>query len=157
MRMSNRPSSARGGFTLIELLLVIAIIVMVMGLVLPWFMGAKAGADIDAAKSQIGIFKSSLDMYQLHMNSYPETEHGLVALVEEPTEADVADRWRGPYFDKAIPQDPWGNDYQYEYPPSHNTLDFPDIWSYGPDGEDGTEDDIVNWEDESTAADLAAN
>jgi hypothetical protein len=45
----------------------------------------------------------------------------------------------------SIPKDPWGNDYQYEYPPTHGKGDYPDIWSFGPDGQDGTDDDIVSW------------
>jgi hypothetical protein len=54
--------------------------------------------------------------------------------------------WAGPYLDKEeLPSDPWGNPYQYAYPPENGTMDFPDIWSAGPDGEDGTEDDICSW------------
>jgi hypothetical protein len=44
-----------------------------------------------------------------------------------------------------MPLDPWDNEYQYEYPPTNNRRDFPDIWSLGPDGEADTEDDVVNW------------
>ena len=41
--------------------------------------------------------------------------------------------------------DPWNHDYQYAYPPERGTTDMPDIWSFGPDGEDNTEDDICSW------------
>jgi general secretion pathway protein G len=58
----------------------------------------------------------------------------------------MADRWDGPYLNsQLIPKDPWGNVYQYEYPPQRGQGDYPDIWSFGPDGEDGTEDDVVSW------------
>ncbi len=54
------------------------------------------------------------------------------------------------YLGKSLPKDPWGNEYFYEYPtnrrPTNNTV--PAIWSAGPDGKSGTDDDIVNWEDE---------
>ena len=53
--------------------------------------------------------------------------------------------WNGPYVSGTIGVDPWGNAYQYEYPPTHGTQDMPDIWSYGPDGEEGTDDDICSW------------
>ncbi len=43
------------------------------------------------------------------------------------------------------PKDPWGHKYLYEFPPTHGTGEYPDIWSSGPDGKDGSEDDIVNW------------
>ena len=36
-----------------------------------------------------------------------------------------------------------GNPYQYRYPSAHGVKY--DIWSYGPDGMDGTQDDICNW------------
>ena len=48
-------------------------------------------------------------------------------------------------MDGEVPKDPWGNEFQYAYPPERGTRDFPDIWSLGPDGEDNTEDDITNW------------
>lgn len=155
--MKRRPNrrQARGGFTLMELMLVMAILVILIGLVAPRFMGAQEGANISSAKTQIGLFKSSLDMYRLHLNTYPTTEQGLVAMIEEPADSEIPDRWQGPYLDSDIPIDPWGHEYQYEYPPSRNTKDFPDIWSLGPDGEDGTDDDIGNWPDEDRESELA--
>ena len=85
------------------------------------------------------------------MNVFPSTEQGLLALVEPPMEEGedsekAASKWDGSYLVKSeIPVDPWGNEYQYEYPSTHSRDDQPDIWSFGPDGEDGTEDDIFSW------------
>jgi general secretion pathway protein G len=45
---------------------------------------------------------------------------------------------------ESIPPDPWGNEYQYAYPGEANPNSY-DIWSYGPDGSSGTDDDIGNW------------
>ena len=53
-------------------------------------------------------------------------------------------KWEGPYLDSDLPLDPWDNPYQYVSPGIHNPDGF-DIWSYGPDGINGTEDDIGNW------------
>lgn len=155
MRRKYSKKQARSGFTLMELMLVMAILVILIGLVAPRFMGAQEGANISSAQTQIGLFKSSLDMYRLHLNSYPTTEQGLAAMIEEPADLTTPDRWQGPYLDSEIPIDPWGNEYQYEYPPTRNTKDFPDIWSLGPDGEDGTDDDIGNWPDEDRESELA--
>ena len=44
---------------------------------------------------------------------------------------------------KQVPKDPWGNDYQYRYPGTHNT-NGADLFSFGPDGREGN-DDIDNW------------
>ena len=141
----NRTTRRRRAFTLMELLLVMAILVILLGLVAPRFLGTQKKANVNAAKSQIGLFKSPLEMYALDMNGYPTTEQGLKALIEAPDDLESPNQWQGPYLDSDIPKDPWGHEYQYEYPPSRNERDFPDIWSLGPDGEDGTDDDIGNW------------
>ena len=145
MQRTKRHARRRSGFTLMELLLVMAILVILLGLVAPRFLGTQKKANINAAKSQIGLFKSPLEMFALDMNTYPSTEFGLQSLSEAPADMENTARWKGPYLDDSVPKDPWGNDFQYEYPSTHEERDFPDIWSLGPDGEEGTEDDIVNW------------
>lgn len=52
-------------------------------------------------------------------------------------------KWRGPYLDK-LPEDPWSYAYVYHFPGRHNT-DY-DLLSVGPDGKEGTADDIGNWQ-----------
>jgi general secretion pathway protein G len=139
----------RGGFTLMEMLLVLAILVVLMGLVGPRILGSQKKADISTTKTQLGMFKATLERFALDMRRFPSTEEGLIWLLEKPTDAEGTDNWDGPYLEGSeIPQDPWGNEYQYEYPPTRGRSDFPDIWSLGPDGQDGTEDDIVNWNKE---------
>lgn len=97
-------------------------------------------ADIECCRSQIGAFESQLDAYQIHVGTYPTTEQGLQALLTCPTGLANPKKWRGTYTARSTgetPIDPWGNEYRYEY----NGLYYI-IWSYGPDGEGGTEDDI---------------
>ena len=52
------------------------------------------------------------------------------------------------YFDKfkEIPLDQWGNSYRYEWPTNKGDGTKPAIWSPGPDGVDGTDDDIISWD-----------
>ncbi len=164
----------RRGFTLMELLVVLAILVLLMAMVAPRILGTQKKADINAAKTQIGLFRGALDRYALDLKDYPTTDQGLRSLCEEPSqdtksysdrgnsrvetnidsengngnESSSGTKWDGPYLSStSVPKDPWGHAYQYEYPPTHGKGDFPDIWSYGPDGEDGTDDDIVSWTD----------
>jgi general secretion pathway protein G len=154
MQRRSKCWDQRRAFTLMEMLLVLAILVILIGLVGPRILGSQKKADVSAAKTQIGMFKATLERYALDMRRFPSTEEGLVVLAEKPAEEDGAEQWDGPYLDSTdIPKDPWGREYQYEYPPSHGeneNHDFPDIWSLGPDGEDGTEDDIVNWTKDSS-------
>lgn len=161
--------AGRRGFTLTELLIVMAILVLLVSLIGPRLLGSKQKADINSVKTQIGMFQSALERYAVDMNKFPSTEEGLAALVMKPgadgTESSSVDSegtdetttddgtsesggssWDGPYLktDK-LPSDPWGKAYSYEYPPTHNKINLPDIWSFGPDGQENTEDDIVSW------------
>src|SRR3954468_7822586 len=99
----------RAGFTLIELLLVLAILVVLASMVVTMFSGTQERALKDAAKGQVGIFKSAVNLYKFHTRSYPGDLSGLTA---KPSDANVASRWNGPYLDSAkVPQDPWDRDY----------------------------------------------
>ncbi len=158
MKRSPRNSPGRGGFTLIELLVVLAILVMLVAMVAPKILGRRKEADINTAKSQIGLLKGALEQYVLDCRDYPSTEQGLQALITMPGVSDTMggsgemggggdlQGWKGPYINSdALPADPWGMAYQYEYPPTRGAGPGPDIWSMGKDRQDGTEDDIVSW------------
>jgi general secretion pathway protein G len=143
-------SARRTGFTLMEVLLVLVILVVLMGFAVPSLLGSKKKADIDSAKTQIGLFRASLEKYALDLNTFPTSDQALKALIEKPSdlEDEQQSNWSGPYMttnSKEAPKDPWGHKYFYEFPPTHGSGEYPDIWSSGPDGKDGTEDDIVNW------------
>jgi general secretion pathway protein G len=43
-----------------------------------------------------------------------------------------------------VPQDPFGNEYQYQSPGTHNSDGY-DLFSAGADRKPGTADDIGNW------------
>lgn len=159
----------RRGFTLTELLIVMAILVLLVSLIGPRLLGSKKKADINAVKTQIGMFQSALERYAVDMNTFPSSEEGLAALLALPSsdgsEASSEDSgtsdnattegtssessgtsWDGPYLkSETLPGDPWGKAYSYEYPPTHNKINLPDIWSFGPDGQENTEDDVVSW------------
>ncbi len=142
IRRTNRPR-AHGGFTLIELLLVLAILVVLASMVLTMFSGTQEKAYKDAAKGQVGIFKSAVNLYKYHTRAYPQALDGLIT---KPGDAGLSDRWAGPYLDATkLPLDPWDHEYKFAAPGKHNPDSF-DIWSMGPDGQDGTADDIGNWE-----------
>ncbi len=150
MKPINR-TRPRGGFTLVEMLVVLAILVLLVSMVVPRIIGSQKKADINAAKTQIGMYKAALERYALDCKKYPASEQGLAALVSKPSELSETASWDGPYVNGEIGRDPWGGEYQYKYPPEKGSGDNPDIWSFGPDGEDNTDDDICSWTGGSSA------
>jgi general secretion pathway protein G len=143
--MNARPRrERRAAFTLIEVLLVLVILVIIGSLVAFQVTGAQKTARINAAKSQIGLFKSPLEQYQLDVGEYPSSAAGLEALRSVPSEVTVPSKWTGPYLSAPIPLDPWDQPYQYQYPGNRQGADY-DLWSMGPDRQNGTADDIGNW------------
>jgi len=142
---SRDRSRRRAGFTLIEVLLVLIILVILASLVVGTYSGAQHQAQINAARSQIGLFKTPLNMYRLNIGSYPTTDVGLEALRSPPANLPNPLKWQGPYLEQQIPLDPWDNPYHYECPGRMNPDSY-DVWSMGPDGQSGTEDDIGNWQ-----------
>lgn len=143
VRMSNMLGRApRNGFTLLELLVVIAIIGMLAAYVGPKYFSQVGKSQRSVAKSQVEAFARALGTYRLDVGSFPTTEEGLGALVIKPPNAG---KWNGPYLDKAVPEDPWGNRYVYRSPGAKGA-DF-DIVSYGKDGQpggDGEASDVSN-------------
>lgn len=136
---------ARRGFTLIELLLVMVIIAVLAALVLPKLTGRGEEARISAAQSQINsMLSTALNVYEVDNGHHPSTAQGLAALRAQPSGAPEPKKWKGPYLDREVPLDPWQNEYVYRCPGTRNPDGY-DLLSMGPDGQEGTEDDIGNW------------
>ncbi len=131
----------RRAFTLLEMLLVLVIITALAGVVAPRFARRSEQARITAVLADIATLELALESFEIDTGRYPTTEEGLRALIQEP--ANVR-QWNGPYIRRGVPSDPWGNPYQYRQPGVHNSASY-DLWSFGPDGREGGEDDIDNW------------
>lgn len=130
------------GFTLIELMLVIIIIGVLVAMVAPRLAGKSQQGKLAAAQADINAHLSvALDLFEVDNGRYPTTEEGLAALRTAPS---AAPRWKGPYIKRPVPPDPWGKPYVYRSPGQHNREDY-DLFSYGPDGVEGGQDDITNW------------
>ena len=128
----------RRAFTLVEMLLVVTIIGILAALVIPRIAGTGERARVTAAHADInGGIKSALGAYEVDNGFYPKS---LQDLLVQPSNAK---NWHGPYLDK-LPVDWWGHNYIYEYPGKHNPNGY-DLFSAGPDGKPGTDDDIGNW------------
>ena len=127
-----RAARARGGFTLLEMLVVILIIAMLTGIVGPRLLGQVSKSETTTARAQMSALDKALQSYRMDVGHFPTTEQGLQALRVAPSgEA----RWQGPYLQGEVPNDPWGQPYQYAVPGTDGK-DF-ELFSFGRDRASG--------------------
>lgn len=136
MKFKIKKISTLKGFTLIELLIVMIILGLLASLVGPAMFGKVDSSKIKTAQAQIQIFETAIDTYRLDVGRFPNSLSELRSS-ENP-------QWDGPYLKKDIPNDPWGNSYEYKL--INNSSSYL-ITSLGQDGQPGGEDnnaDITN-------------
>ncbi|WCL53737.1 type II secretion system major pseudopilin GspG [Gimibacter soli] len=133
------------GFTLVEVMVVIVIIGLLATVVVINVLPSQDKAMVEKARADILILEQALEMYKLDNLTYPTTDQGLEALVTPPAGLSRPERYRPGGYIKRLPDDPWGNAYQYATPGEHGSVD---IFSLGADGRMGGADlaaDIGNW------------
>lgn len=141
--MKSERLSSRSGFTLLEIMLVVVIIGMLITVAVVKLSGQSEKARLVATRSQLDAYKTALGIYDLDNGLFPTTEQGLNALIVQP---GALPNWKGPYLDPpVIRKDQWGRDYIYRYPGQKIPNGF-DLFSVGPNGVEGDEDDIGNWQ-----------
>lgn len=142
MQARNRNQHRRGaGFTLMEVLLVLVILVILGSMAVGMFTGVQERAEIDAAQSEVAVLKRQIQLYRQQLGQYPTS---LQDLIVQPTSLTKPERWSKLIDENEVPTDPWGNQYQFQEPGKVNADAF-DVWSMGPNGVSGDEDDIGNW------------
>lgn len=139
--MKNNNKKQRG-FTLLEIMVVIVILGVLASMIVPNLMGNKDRADRQKVVSDVVALENALDMYRLDNSRYPTTEQGLEALQTKPSDEPEPRNYPEDGYIKRLPEDPWGNAYILISPGERGRLD---VFSVGPDGEEGTDDDIGNW------------
>ena len=144
LRKLHRSTSA---ITLVQILIIIVVVVVLAAVAAPRLLKQQEKTRRTQATNDIDNLGFALDMYANHNGAYPSTEQGLKALWEKPIIPPIPGNWNGPYLEKPILSDPWGNNYVYIYPGRRNQHDY-DLASYGKDGlmgGKGDNEDITNW------------
>lgn len=137
----------RGGFTLLEILVVVAIIALLAAFVVPSFLNTQARQEIKLTESLVGHsgpIASAVDTFRLEVGRYPKE---LAELTQKPDDEEEAKKWNGPYLkDPNSLKDPWGGEIQYKRGDDGAVNEGSyDLWSNGPDKQDGSDDDISNF------------
>lgn len=131
MHKIERFMRADGGFTLIELILVTVIIAVLAGMVTLSLRGTATNAKVRAALGDIKTYESAIDLYALeHNDQFPRRLEDLMSGKRQ--------------YLRELNKDPWGNAYVYVVPGEHHKDSY-DVFSLGPDGQRGTEDDVAPW------------
>ncbi|HEX7900433.1 MAG TPA: type II secretion system protein GspG [Planctomycetota bacterium] len=148
------------GFTLVEMIIVIAVILVVASLALGLF-----ASNIDETKRlHTEMLIQNLDLackaYQGENGAYPpelsrlfqprvKALDGAAALhplqgTTRPPYLELRADWVNPATSEVV--DAWGGKIRYANPGQRNKTRV-DVWSAGPNGQDGDVDDVGNWKD----------
>jgi general secretion pathway protein G len=136
----------RRRLTLAEFVAVVATSAILIGLLVPKIISSPDELRRAAAKHDIATIVQALTLYRRDQGHYPTQEPGLRALIENPDFATAPNMQKDNGYLTRLPNDPWGNAYQYRNPGVHGEID---VFSYGADGEQGGEGDdadIGSWE-----------
>jgi general secretion pathway protein G len=135
----------RQKLTLREIAAVVAALAILIGLIVPKIMTGPDETRRVAARQDISTIIKALELYRRDHGSYPTQEPGLRALIEQPNISTLPGMRKDNYYLKRLPNDPWGNAYQYRNPGVHGEID---VFSYGADGKqggEGSDADIGSW------------
>jgi general secretion pathway protein G len=127
---------------MVELMAMLIIIGLLATLVVTKVATKIDQARVTTTKANLKILHSAVNQFKMDTSRFPTEDVGLMELIEMPS--DVEGKWEpGGYLETTeLPKDGWGNDFIYElFPESGKQFA---IRSCGPDGEEGTEDDLLS-------------
>jgi general secretion pathway protein G len=150
MTRTSTSRRRRAGFTLVEVLIAIAIVAILGGLVAVNFIGTEDRQKPRLAQIEMDSIEDALRQFRIAFGRYPSEDEGLAVLWDKdafaPEDEALSDEWTA-FLEDAKPNDVWGNEWGYRAESEYDQ-DY-DLWSNGPDGEEGTDDDITNWDEDA--------
>ncbi len=141
MTDKKRKKRIRYGFTMVELMAMLIIIGLLATLVV-----TKVASKIDQArlvttKANLKMLHSAVNQFKMDTGRFPAEDVGLIELIQQPSDVNTFEQ--GGYLETTeLPKDGWGRDFIYEVFPESGKPFV--IRSAGPDGEEGTEDDLLS-------------
>lgn len=141
MTRKERKKRVKYGFTMVELMAMLIIIGLLATLVVTKVASKIDQARITTTKANLKALHAAVNQFKMDTGRFPAEDEGLIALVEQPSDVTI---WEdGGYLETTeLPPDGWGHEFIYElYPESGKQFQ---IRSMGPDGEEGTEDDLLS-------------
>ncbi len=141
LALTRRAPVYQRGMSLIEVMVVLVIIGLIGSVITVSVFGQLSKARKETALNQIREISKALELYQMSYRGYPSTAEGLGVL--------VAPKGNEKPILPSMPTDPWGHEFVYIFPGTHNAGGF-DLFSNGEDGVGGSADDIGNWQSTAT-------
>ncbi len=141
MTRKERKKRIKYGFTMVELMAMLIIIGLLATLVVTKVASKIDQARITTTKANLKALAAAVNQFRMDTARFPTEDEGLLALIEQPSDVEI---WEpGGYLETTeITKDGWGHDFIYElYPESGKQFA---IRSMGPDGEEGTDDDLLS-------------
>jgi general secretion pathway protein G len=125
---NRRAGSTRDrGMTLIEIMIVLALIALIASTIGVMVIHRYRDGQISVAQSQVKKLSQEVQQFMVLRNRCPSIDDLI-----------------GARFVPAAPRDPWGNAISVRCPGQHDPAGV-DVFSYGPDKAEGTEDDVLSW------------
>jgi len=139
--MKKRKEAVRKGFTMVELMAVLIILGLLATLVGTRVLKQIEKAKFATTKANLRTLHTAVMQFKMDTGDFPTEEEGLEILVESMGDIEGYDP-EGYLEQTEIPKDGWKNEFIYEpFPEDGGSFA---IRSCGPDGEEGTEDDLLS-------------
>ena len=135
--MNSKKRWNKKGFTLVEVMAVLIIVGLLAGVAVKNFMGQTKKAAVIQTRANLKVLHEAVQLFRMDTGRYPTDEEALIALIEEPTDAEG---WNieGYLSSTDLPKDGWKRDFYYMTNPGNNKPFV--VISFGSDGEEGGEE-----------------